>query len=242
VSDGSARRIGEGLGLGVLGALIAALPAATRLPGMSSFIVLWASAALLVGPVAVGARLARTPASETTGRTGARASETVVLGALLAAPLLVVFGGVLKTTTHHRPLGAITFTLTACVVLFGAMAIAGRWLALARAPEASRVRGAARITLGLAAAGCLLVLFVSAFRALGDPSMRSLLVDAALLVSAVALAARVPLPSVASRIFERSGAVGWFVLIGAGALLGRSVALAESIASKAPLIGWLAGF
>jgi hypothetical protein len=225
--------VGEGLALGVLAAFAAALPAAARVPGLGAFIVLWASAALLVGPIAAGLRAARAEP---------KSLQSAALGAILAAPMLVVFGGVLKTSTHHRPLGAVTFAFIACVVLSAATVVAARGLSMSRTAASMRVRRAVQIMLVIGAGASSLVALLFALSAFGDQGTRILILDAALLVAAVALGALLKLPAALGRVVGRASVLGWLALIVLGIVFGRSTELAESVTSKAPLFGWLAGF
>lgn len=61
-------------------------------------------------------------------------SATLASAAVLAAPVLLVLGTVLKATTHHRALGGTTFAVLALGVGIGCLALgvragtlAGRW-------------------------------------------------------------------------------------------------------------------
>jgi hypothetical protein len=101
----------------------------------------WPLPALLrVSEVSLGARLgllacgAFTALPILSSQRGAAASPrgvAVLWALLLAAAPLTVLGGVLHATTHHRPLGAVTFAL------LGAGAIAGAILLVRRCQRSS---------------------------------------------------------------------------------------------------------
>jgi hypothetical protein len=76
----------------------------------ATLVLLWAAASLLVVPIGLWIRRAplKDPAS---------VDRAVLLGTALSALPLALFGGVLKSSTHHRPLGGTTFAVVACIVL-----------------------------------------------------------------------------------------------------------------------------
>lgn len=73
-------------------------------------VLLWAAASLVVVPVGLWIRGAslKDPAS---------VDRALWLGAALSSLPLALFAGVLKSTTHHRPLGGATFAVVALVVV-----------------------------------------------------------------------------------------------------------------------------
>ena len=119
--------------LAVAGALLVSLPAALRADSavFGCWIALWGSTAMVLGPTAGALR---------TLRPLPPAAWAIPLGALLAAGPLMVFGELLERVTHHRPLGAVTFTLVGVGVLLAAIAVAARLLARARASDSGSRR------------------------------------------------------------------------------------------------------
>ncbi len=90
---------------GLLAAVLAAWPAALRFePHLfwQAFVVLLAGAALIMAPLSVALASAGPPSLFT---------RSLTVGALLSAVPLLPFAAMLKTSTHHRPLGGVTFAV-----------------------------------------------------------------------------------------------------------------------------------
>jgi hypothetical protein len=111
------------LGSGLLAATIAScliglVPAFSSSGStFSNWLIAAGSVALLVGPAALGL-----------GSRGSWRKPAFWIGCGLALPLvpLMLLGGLLKTATHHRPLGAATFAFIACAVVAGSVVFCWR--------------------------------------------------------------------------------------------------------------------
>ncbi len=204
-----------GLLMGSLGAALAVVPAALRVSQAGAtfvvaWLVLWGSAALLVSPFAGALRLAR-PLSP-----GLRA---LLGGALLAAAPLMVFARVLKVSTHHRPLGGVTFTLVALCLLLVFVACAGRLESFATTGIRRRILQGVYVVAGLAALRFLQPLISGEARAMGYGAG---VLDAALLLGVALVAGLAPAPAVARRrllgpLFVLLPAAAGFALAGGDA-------------------------
>lgn len=206
-----------------LGMAIAALPAALRVSAhgvslLAAWLALWGSAALMTAPAAGALRIARPLPRPALG---------VLAGLLVAAPALIVFARIIKTSTHHRPLGAATFAVVAAAVVLGAVAVMARWVVFSREP--GRFQNVARIglwaVLALAALGTMV---------LSLPASGSLL-DAVLALAVAAAAAFLKLPASLERIARIAGPVALLIAVGAGFAL-RSEAVRGASATHAPVL------
>jgi hypothetical protein len=200
-------QLAGGLTLGTAGALLVALPGAWRASAsgasfMAGWLVLWGAAALLVGPLAGALRLLRPEP---------RGLLTLLLGVGLASGPLTMFAQVLKQTTHHRPLGAVTFAVLGTAVLLGALAIAARVMGMARSAGRGRRWGRV-IAIVLAAIAGLFVLRLI-IGALLDGSLRSGLGDGVLAVLAVVAGAFVPVPETLARRTRLAGPGAWLLVV-----------------------------
>lgn len=218
-----------------MSSLLAAVPATWRLlqtgAPITALISLWASTSLLVVPLALWLRQARADDRQGTDR-------ALVAGAALSSLPLALFGGVLKSTTHHRPLGGATFAVVALGLLTLCLLLSLRVLG-DRGGGAVKSAWQTLFTLGcgLSLLGTLLLATA--------PGARASLVDVLALGGVVAVAgmlkipgwlrgvARAPLPVVA----------GWLVLLACGVLVARNPQLARSLPTQAPVsfapLSWL---
>ena len=102
------------LALGLLCVLPASLPALLRVvpavPVVPAALALGGAVSLVVVPLALWLRRAL-------GAGLPPADRALAAGAALSALPLALFGGVLKSTTHHRPLGGATFAVAALCLL-----------------------------------------------------------------------------------------------------------------------------
>jgi hypothetical protein len=114
------KRAAPALALVLLGSLLAVVPALARgAGGAVEAVALAGSVSLIVVPVGLWIRRARDAGMPV----GERA---LLLGAALSALPLALFGGVLKSTTHHRPLGGATFAVAALLALAACIGLAFR--------------------------------------------------------------------------------------------------------------------
>ncbi len=195
-------RWAAGLLLGTLAALLAALPAALRSPApLVTWLLLAGSAALLTAPLGALLRASALPP---------RALLPALTAAALAGAPLALLGGLLKTATHHRPLGATTFALL------------GLGLGLGLVVLTARLRGAPRLLGALTLLGAAALAW-RLLPALGlDAALRQGMLDGALLLLAVAIAWRLPLPAPLR--------APWVRLVGPlGLLLGLGLAVALGV-------------
>lgn len=182
-----ALRVGLALGTGL--SALAVVPAALRVSGAGAgfavaLLGLWGAATLMVAPVAAGLRLSRPWGA------GIRA---LCGGVLLAAAPLMIFGRVLTVATHHRPLGAVTFTLVGLVLLFACVIVAGRLRTWAT------TRARRLVQLGLYALAGVTALRFAAPLLAKDAGFGASVLDAALLALVAGVAALAPAPTFARR-------------------------------------------
>jgi hypothetical protein len=216
-----------GFFLGALAALVAALPAAVR---SGSSLLVWLSlagaAASVLGPL-LAARSAL--------RADERGLTAFAIGIGLAVWPAALLLSVLKSNTHHRPLGAVTFAFAAAIVT--AAACAGV-LRLQSGESTSKIARPARFGLiALALLGPLLCIV----RLAANAQTRSSLFDAGLALGAAALALLVPWPARIVKVGQRIGPLVWAVVVGIGFLSARAsgeAALEASPALSAPF-AWL---
>ncbi len=160
-----------GLALGAALCAVAVVPAALRSGAfVTAWLVLLGSAALPVGLFAAALRNLGVRS---------RAVGTVLLALALSSAPLEVLARVLKATTHHRPLGGVTFAIIALFVLFGAAAVAARLLSWGRDGTKKHIVLAIGVFAALAGARFVLA-------AVGGQAgfIRSAVLDGALLAAA----------------------------------------------------------
>jgi len=223
------------LALGLLCAVPAALPAVARvLPAGQAAVgalTLWSSVSLVVVPLALWMR--RVVAA------GLPRTDLALLGGVaLSALPLALCGGVLKSTTHHRPLGGATFAVAALGLLASCIGLAFRVL---RSPAPRAVRSAWQ---NLFLLGCGLSM-LSALALGVAPAARPNLVDCVAVLAAAVVGGRVAPPAALRRIPLWPLLLGWLVLVASALLAPKSPQLAESLntlaqVSFAPL-SWLGG-
>ena len=217
---------------GLLAAALAALPAAFRFESglvWQAFVVCTAGCALVMAPLA-----AALASSNATSRF--RASLSV--GLLLAAVPLLPFAAVLKTATHHRPLGGVTFAVLAgllvvCLSLFSGQLVT--W-AGAQRPVLRRVaRGALVLCAALGTAAILLGLLQGLK---GGSAYRTGFFDALRVLGLATLAARVRLPVGLLRRVRGLGLAAWIAVVTVGVCLGRAPAMQAELAAHCPVLHW----
>ena len=114
------KRAAPALALVLLGSLLAIVPALARGAGGSAeALALAGSVSLIVVPLGLWIRRWRDAGMPV-------AERALLLGAALSSLPLALFGGVLKSTTHHRPLGGATFAVAALLVLAACIGLAFR--------------------------------------------------------------------------------------------------------------------
>jgi len=232
----SERSPGAGSGavaLGLLCSVPAALPAFVRVlgSGQTVFAALTLVGAVSVVVVPVGCWLRRAKAAGLP-----RADRALACGTALSALPLALFGGVLKSTTHHRPLGGATFAVAALCVLALCIGLSFRVL---RTESHGAVKSAWQnlFTLGCGLSlACAMLLGVAR-------AARPSLVDFLALGAAGIVAGLVKMPSWLGRLRLAAVLAGWAVLLLGAALGLRSPELVRSLTTQAPVsfaaLSWL---
>jgi hypothetical protein len=217
---------------GLIAAALAAVPAALRFePALlwQAYIVCVAGCALVMAPLSAALAAPTGPR---------RFSSALTLGVLLSAVPLLPLAAVLKTTTHHRPLGGMTFALLAGALIVGAALVSAR-LATWAGAQRSVLRSVARLTLSaFAVLGTLAVLF-GVVQLLGKGgAYRTGLFDALRIVALSTLAARVRLPKSLLGRVRGLGLATWLGVVTVGVCLARGPALQAELAARCPVIHW----
>lgn len=211
-------------------AVLLGAAAALRGPAEAPMVVRWLAfaggAAALLGPFAAAAATLR----------GHRSFwRTLLLVAAVSAPALAIFGRLLKATTHHRPLGAATFTFGAAIVLLLMVA------ASARIVSAAESRGPMRILYWSACALGAVATVLLCAPALLQAGAGGSILDGALLVAAAAGTVLAP-ARIEHRVLRYSPAL-WAALVGVAlAILNVRADLRSSLTEQAPVYGMLAGW
>lgn len=224
------------LACGLSCSLPAALPALLRVisggaggNGALAAVVLWGAVSLVVVPVGYWLRRAV--------EAGLPAADRALLaGAALSALPLALFGGVLKSTTHHRPLGGATFAVAALCVLALCIGLSFRFLGgLSRRARKSPWQNLFTLGCGLSLACALLLGTARATR----PS----LVDFLALAAASVAASVIKLPVWLPRLKLPLVLAGWVVLLACAGLSLGDPQLVRSLTTQAPVsfaaLSWL---
>jgi hypothetical protein len=202
----------RGLCFGTLGAALTAGVAACRVSaGTAAFLPLLGGAALFFGPTLAGVSAAR-PLSPLL--------RALLVGLGLSALPLAKLASLLKVTTHHRPLGAVTFAVLGLVVCLGAIAVCARVLAVSDASRSTVARVARTALIAFAVVSPLLLLA----RATASANLREGVFDVALGLGTGALLSLAPWPSPALRWLELSALPLWLGTVLLGILVGLASA------------------
>lgn len=200
----------QGFLAGTLGAALAAGVAASRASaGFAAFLVLLGGAALVFGATLAGLAAAR-PVSF--------AARAALVGLGLSALPLAMLASVLKATTHHRPLGAVTFAVLALVLCLGSIAVSARVLALTDSARSSAVRSARVVLMVAALAGPVVLLG----RAAASANLREGVFDVALGLGTGAVLALLRWPPALARVVQLSAVPVWLGTVVIGILVGLS--------------------
>jgi hypothetical protein len=222
-----------GVALGLVAAAVLATVAALRTTEASVsriwvWIGAWGALAAVLGPLGAAVRRARPLPVE---------AWCIPVGIALSLAPLGLFARILKATTHHRPLGAVTFAIVSIAVILGAIAFSARLIAeLAarrnspsfRTVRALSVVGAAMLAL----AGCAV-----AFRALaGGAELRPLAMDTMLLLVAIVVVGWFRMPVARVERARPLVFVAWALAVVAAIVALGQPEVAQVIAASAPVV------
>jgi hypothetical protein len=218
--------------LGLLCSLTAALPGFIRASslGGAGLLALTGSMSLVVVPVGLWIRRAKTAGFPA-------ADRALLAGAGLSALPLALFGGVLKSTTHHRPLGGATFAVAALCLLAICIGLGFRLWGGARA--ASKSPWQSLFILGSVAslAGALLLGTAAAARPAAVDFMAAVLASLGV--------GYLKIPAWLERVRAALPFGLWAALILGAVLSIQSPGLARSLTTQAPVsfapLSWLGG-
>ncbi|MEI9937066.1 MAG: hypothetical protein WDO69_07560 [Pseudomonadota bacterium] len=217
---------------GLLAAALAAIPAALRFESglaWQAFAVCMGGCALVMAPLSAALAGA---ASTSKFRTA------LTVGVLLAALPLVPFATLLKTTTHHRPLGGVTFAVIAGLLIIGLSLICARLVTWAGV-QRTRLGVVARVLLvALAALGTAALLLGLVQGLKGGSAYQTGFYDALRVLGLATLAARVRLPQTVLRRARGLGLATWVAVVTVGVCLGRAPAMQAELASRCPVLHW----
>jgi len=216
---------------GLIAAALAAFPAALRFePGLAwqAFAVCMAGCALVMAPLS--AALASASPSKF------RAALTV--GGLLAALPLLPFATLLKTTTHHRPLGGVTLAVIAGLVIVASSLVCARIVTWSGVQPDGRARVARGLLWALAALGTAALLLGLVQGLKGGSAYQTGFYDGLRVLGLATLAARVRLPETLLRRARGLGLAAWVAVVTVGVCLGRAPAMQVELASRCPVLHW----
>lgn len=215
--------------LAVVPALLRVLSSPAGVSGVAAALSLWGAASLVVVPVGMWLRSARVGGMPA-------ADRALLAGAALSALPLALFGGVLKSTTHHRPLGGATFAVAASCALALCIGLSFRFLGgSSRGAVKSPWQNLFTLGCGLSLACALLLGSARATR----PSLVDFL---ALAVASVATGV-LKRPAARGRVWLTLALGGWGILLVCAVLSLRSPQVGRSLTTQAPVsfaaLSWL---
>jgi hypothetical protein len=156
---------------------------------------------------------------------------------LLTALPLLPFATLLKSTTHHRPLGGVTFAVIAGLAIIGSSLICARLVTWAGVQSAlgALVRG---LLVALAALGTAALLLGLVQGLKGGGAYQTGFYDALRVLGLATLAARVRLPETLLRRVRGLGLAAWVAVVTVGVCLGRAPAMQAELATRCPVLHW----
>ncbi|MGE0323001.1 MAG: hypothetical protein AB7K71_32150 [Polyangiaceae bacterium] len=240
-AEGSAtlELLGTSAWAALIASLLGAVPGAVRASSAgASFPLAWLAlvggSALLLLPFCIALRI-----QLGRGAAGRRGLMVLLASVGLSAPVLSILLKILKTGTHHRPLGAATFAGLALISLIGVLAAVGRLGSFAARDGAAGKRAALllKLAVGVGALGllytCVPLLGVAKGSVFG----------ALLLLGASGALCWLSLPKVSGSLARVGVALCLLLSVLSGVLL-RSSELLETLQKQAPVslgAGWLWG-
>jgi hypothetical protein len=213
------------LGPGIVAGLAFSVPVALRagLPSPTAVVLGLAAASLVVVPVGLWIRHGNL-------KNSASADRALVDGAALSSLPLALFGGVLKSGTHHRPLGGATFAVGACVVIACCIALAFRVGSGAKAHWLKHFFSVC----------CWSSLALTVIFAAGKTHI---LLDFLTLAAACVAAGLLRIPLALSRVSAPAALAVWVLLLGGGLLLRQAPEQTSALRQRAPIsfasLSWL---
>lgn len=217
---------------GLIAAALAALPAALRFESglaWQAFAVCMAGCALVMAPLS---------AALASATSGSKFRTALTVGVLLAALPLLPFATVLKTTTHHRPLGGVTLAVIAGLLIIGLSLICARLVTWAGVQATRQAAFARALLVALAALGSAALLLGLVQGLKGGSMYQTGFYDALRVLGLATLAARVPLPDSLLRRVRGLGLAAWVAVVTVGVCLGRAPAMQVELASRCPVLHW----
>ena len=217
---------------GLIAAVLAALPAALRFESglaVQAFFVCLAGCALVMAPLA---------AALASAGSASKLRTALTVAVLLAALPLVPFATLLRTTTHHRPLGGVTFAVIGGLLIVGLALVCGRLVTWAGVQSQGRAAFARGLLVAFAALGtaALLVGLVQGLK--GGSAYQTGFYDALRVLGLTTLAARVRMPETLLRRVRGLGLAAWVAVVTVGVCLGRAPAMQAELASLCPVLHW----
>ncbi len=239
MNEPSGPRIAPGIAAGLLLSVPAALRCAPGWPTLGCVVysqrplaagaLMWAAVSLVVVPVGLWIRRAALKDPRSVDR-------ALLLGTALSALPLALFGGVLKSTTHHRPLGGATFAVVASLVLACCIGLALRVRGSGSSSGSTRPAWLSHffsVCCSLSLVGAVVLARNSAQTWLDFVTLALACAGAGLLKIPKALA-RIPGPAVA---------LAWGLLVVVGLVLTRDRDLMRNLQERAPIsfvaLSWL---
>ncbi|HKO46695.1 MAG TPA: hypothetical protein VJV79_03180 [Polyangiaceae bacterium] len=217
---------------GLIAAALAALPAALR---FESGLVWQAFAVCMAGCALVMAPLSAALAAATTA---SRMRSALTVGILLATLPLLPFATLLKTTTHHRPLGGVTFAVIAGLLIIGLSLVCSRFVTWAGVQPPRQSAFARLSLLVLAALGTAALLLGLVQGLTGGSAYQTGFYDALRVLGLTTLAARVRFPETVLRRVGGLGLAAWVAVVTVGVCLGRAPVLQVELTSRCPVLHW----
>ncbi|HEX6241035.1 MAG TPA: hypothetical protein VFZ61_09080 [Polyangiales bacterium] len=201
--------------------MVALLPA-LRHP--EQFLVLWlacaGSGALVLGPAWFGARILLPEW---------RSLAVLACGLGVALGPVTFLGRLIKTATHHRPLGAMTYAVVACVSVLCAWVLVGRLFQLAQTSPSITWRRGARLALAV----LLLASFGIAALGVADlgSALAPVLIDGAALLALSMLGLKLGLDLKLGSIPPLLAWLAWGLAVGVGGLMSAQLGAPAATAS-----------
>lgn len=217
---------------GLIAAALAALPAALRFDSglaWQAFAVCMAGCALVMAPLS--AALASAVSSS-------KFRMSLTVGGLLAALPLLPFATLLKTTTHHRPLGGVTLAVIAGLLICGLSLVCARFVTWAGEQPRARALLSRGLLLTFAVLGTAALLFGLVQGLNGGNAYQTGFYDGLRVLGLATLAARVRLPQTWLRHARGLGLAAWVAVVTVGVCLGRAPAMQVELASRCPVLHW----